>query len=308
MRKTPGVSGGVRKKMPEGKKFFLASIPFLILVFAFAYVPLMGWAYAFFDYHPGMSLFDCDFVGLKTFAKIWANKEELFRVMRNTLALSFFSILGMPLAVIFAVMLNEIKSSKFRKLVQTTTTLPNFISWIVVFTLAFAMFSTDGMVAGVFRAIGVDKVVNFLGDNKHAWLFQWSLATWKCLGWSAIIYIATIAGIDSELYDAAHVDGANRMQTIRHITIPGLYSTFFVQMLLAISNMLSNGFEQYFVFYNPLTADKIEVLDYYVYKIGVLTNDYPQSIALGMAKTVISVILLFSANQLSKRVRGESIV
>lgn len=308
MRKTPGGGGVVKKKMPEGKKFFLVSIPFLILVFAFAYVPLMGWAYAFFDYHPGMSLFDCDFVGLKTFAKIWSNKEELFRVMRNTLVMSGICIVTMPLAVIFAVMLNEIRNSRFRKLVQTTTTLPNFISWIVVFTLAFAMFSTDGMVAGVFKALGVEKTINLLGDNKHAWLFQWGLATWKSLGWSAIIYIASIAGIDSELYDAAHVDGANRMQTIRHITIPGLYSTFFVQLLLAISNMLSNGFEQYFVFYNPLTADKIEVLDYYVFKIGVLTNDYPQSIALGMAKTVISVILLFSANQLSKKVRGESIV
>lgn len=308
MRKTPSGKTAARKKMPEGKKFFLASIPFLILVFAFAYVPLMGWAYAFFDYRPGMSLFDCNFVGLKTFAKIWANKAELFRVMRNTLAMSAICITTMPLAVIFAIMLNEIKSSKFRKLVQTTTTLPNFISWIVVFTLAFAMFSTDGMVAGVFKALGKETTVNLLGDNKHAWMFQWGLATWKSLGWSAIIYIASIAGIDSELYDAAHVDGANRMQTIRHITIPGLYATFFVQLLLAISNMLSNGFEQYFVFYNPLTADKIEVLDYYVFKIGVLTNDYPQSIALGMAKTIISVMLLFSANQLSKKVRGESIV
>lgn len=308
MRKTPSGKTAARKKMPEGKKFFLASIPFLILVFAFAYVPLMGWAYAFFDYRPGMSLFDCNFVGLKTFAKIWANKAELFRVMRNTLAMSAICITTMPLAVIFAIMLNEIKSSKFRKLVQTTTTLPNFISWIVVFTLAFAMFSTDGMVAGVFKTLGKETTVNLLGDNKHAWMFQWGLATWKSLGWSAIIYIASIAGIDSELYDAAHVDGANRMQTIRHITIPGLYATFFVQLLLAISNMLSNGFEQYFVFYNPLTADKIEVLDYYVFKIGVLTNDYPQSIALGMAKTIISVMLLFSANQLSKKVRGESIV
>lgn len=308
MRKTLGREGAVKRKMPEGKKFFLASIPFLIFVFAFAYIPLMGWAYAFFDYRPGMSLFDCNFVGLKTFSKIWLNRAELFRIMRNTLVMSGICIMTMPLAVIFAIMLNEIKNSKFRKLVQTTTTLPNFISWIVVFTLAFAMFSTDGMVAGILRKLGMETTMNLLGDNKHTWAFQWALATWKSLGWSAIIYIATIAGIDSELYDAAHVDGANRMQTIRHITIPGLYSTFFVQLLLAISNMLSNGFEQYFVFYNPLTADKIEVLDYYVYKIGVLTNDYPQSVALGMCKTIISVILLFSANRLSKKVRGESIV
>lgn len=297
-----------RKKMPEGKKFFLASLPFLILVFAFAYVPLMGWAYAFFDYHPGKTLLECEFVGLDVFAKIWSNRTELFRVMRNTLVMSGICIATMPLAVVFAIMLNEVKNSRFRKLVQTTTTLPNFISWIVVFTLAFAMFSTDGMMASLFKTLGVEKTMNLLGDSEHVWIFQWGLATWKSLGWNSIIYIATIAGIDSELYDAAHVDGANRMQTIRHIIIPGLYSAFFVQLLLAISNMLSNGFEQYFVFYNPLTADKIEVLDYYVYKIGVLTNDYPQSIALGMAKTVISVILLFTANKLSKKVRGEAIV
>lgn len=308
MRKTLEKGSTVRKKMPEGKKFFLASLPFVLLVFAFAYVPLLGWAYAFFDYYPGKTLLDCDFVGLKVFQKIWMNRFELFRVMRNTFVMSGICIAAMPLAVVFAIMLNEIENAKFRKLVQTTTTLPNFISWIVVFTLAFAMFSTDGMVVSILRKFGIETTVTLLGDSKRAWGFQWALATWKTLGWSAIIYIASIAGIDAELYDAAHVDGANRWQTIRHITIPGLYATFFVQLLLAISNMLSNGFEQYFVFYNPLTAQKIEVLDYYVYKIGVLTNDYPQSIALGMCKTIISVVLLFSANRLSKKVRGEAIV
>lgn len=150
--------------------------------------------------------------------------------------------------------------------------------------------------------------MNPLGNNDIAWGFQWALATWKSLGWNAIIYIAAITGIDSELYDAVHVDGANRWQTIWHVTVPGLYSTFFVLLLLQISNILSNGFDQYFVFYNPLTADKLEVLDYYVYKIGVLTNNYPQSIALGMFKTIISVTLLFGANKLSQKMRGESIV
>lgn len=308
MRKTQKEKGTFWKRMPEGKKFFLASIPFIIFVFAFAYVPLFGWAYAFFDYRPGLSLLDCDFVGFRIFEKIWNNRNELIRVMRNTLAMSLIGLAGMPLPVIFAIMLNEIKSSKFRKLVQTTTTLPNFISWIVVFTLAFAMFSSDGMVTNVIKALGGRVTTNLLGDNDHVWIFQWALATWKSLGWCSIIYVASIAGIDAELYDAAHVDGANRWQTIRHITIPGLYPTFFVQMLLQISNMLNNGFEQYFVFYNPMVANKIEVLDYYVFRIGVLTNDYPQSIALGMCKTIISVTLLFTANHLSKKVRGESIV
>jgi len=164
------------------------------------------------------------------------------------------------------------------------------------------------MVNGVLRKFGAESIMNPLGNNDIAWGFQWALATWKSLGWNAIIYIAAITGIDSELYDAVHVDGANRWQTIWHVTVPGLYSTFFVLLLLQISNILSNGFDQYFVFYNPLTADKLEVLDYYVYKIGVLTNNYPQSIALGMFKTIISVTLLFGANKLSQKMRGESIV
>ena len=284
------------------------ALPFVILVIAFSYVPLFGWSYAFTNYRAGMPRESIEFVGLKQFIAIWNNRRELFRVLRNTFALSLIGLVFSPLPMAFAIMLNEIKSQKIRKFVQTFTTLPNFISWIVVFTLAFAMFSSDGMVNNVLRHFGSSSIVNPIGDSKHAWMFQWGLATWKTLGWNAIIYMASIAGIDQELYDAAHVDGANRWQSILHVTIPGLYPTFFVLLLLQISNILSNGFDQYFIFYNPLTADKIEVLDYYVYKIGVLTNNYPQSIALGMFKTVVSVTLLFGANALSKKVRGNSII
>ena len=297
-----------RKRNKESIQLFLIALPFVLFIFAFSYVPLFGWAYAFTDYRAGKGLMDIEFVGLQHFIAIWNNLRELFRVLRNTFALSLLGLLFSPLPVVFAILINEIKSSKFRKLVQTFTTLPNFISWIVVFTLTFAMFSADGMVNGVLRKFGAESIMNPLGNNDIAWGFQWALATWKSLGWNAIIYIAAITGIDSELYDAVHVDGANRWQTIWHVTVPGLYSTFFVLLLLQISNILSNGFDQYFVFYNPLTADKLEVLDYYVYKIGVLTNNYPQSIALGMFKTIISVTLLFGANKLSQKMRGESIV
>ena len=298
----------MRTKNREGVKLLLLALPFVIFVAAFSYVPLFGWAYAFTDYRVGMSLTEANFVGMENFLAIWQNRNEFFRVMRNTFALSFIGLIFFPLPMVFAIMINEVRSTKFKKFVQTVTTLPNFISWIVVFTLAFAMFSSDGMVNNVIRAFGGTQTINPLGDNDHAWMFQWALATWKTLGWSAIIYIASIAGIDQELYNAAQVDGANRFQQILHVTIPGLQPTFFVLLLLQISNILSNGFDQYFIFYNPLTADKLEVLDYYVYKIGVLTNNYPQSIALGMFKTIVSIVLLFSANGISKKLRGESIV
>ena len=298
----------MRTKNREGVKLLLLALPFVIFVAAFSYVPLFGWAYAFTDYRVGMSLTEANFVGMENFLAIWQNRNEFFRVMRNTFALSFIGLIFSPLPMVFAIMITEVRSTKFKKFVQTVTTLPNFISWIVVFTLAFAMFSSDGMVNNVIRAFGGTQTINPLGDNDHAWMFQWALATWKTLGWSAIIYIASIAGIDQELYNAAQVDGANRFQQILHVTIPGLQPTFFVLLLLQISNILSNGFDQYFIFYNPLTADKLEVLDYYVYKIGVLTNNYPQSIALGMFKTIVSIVLLFSANGISKKLRGESIV
>lgn len=298
----------MRTKNREGVKLLLLALPFVIFVAAFSYVPLFGWAYAFTDYRVGMSLTEANFVGMENFLAIWQNRNEFFRVMRNTFALSFIGLIFSPLPMVFAIMINEVRSTKFKKFVQTVTTLPNFISWIVVFTLAFAMFSSDGMVNNVIRAFGGTQTINPLGDNDHAWMFQWALATWKTLGWSAIIYIASIAGIDQELYNAAQVDGANRFQQILHVTIPGLQPTFFVLLLLQISNILSNGFDQYFIFYNPLTADKLEVLDYYVYKIGVLTNNYPQSIVLGMFKTIVSIVLLFSANGISKKLRGESIV
>lgn len=297
-----------RKSIPDGLKLFLMAMPFVLFVLAFSYVPLFGWSYAFFDYKPGISLTQSPFTGLKVFATIFNSGDDLIRVMKNTLIMSFMGILSSPLPVVFAILLNEMRGRKFKKLVQTTTTLPNFISWIVVFSLSFAIFSSDGMYNSLLRKVGLPiSDLNILGNNDYVWLFQWAIGTWKWLGWGSVIYLATISGIDSELYDAANVDGANRFQTIMNVTVPGLYSTYLVLLLLSISNMLSNGFDQYFVFFNPLVADRIEVLDYYVYKIGILTNDYPQATALGMAKTVISIAILFTTNLISKKLRGNSI-
>ena len=296
-------------RMTEEFKVFLISIPFIIFIFAFSYVPLFGWVYSFFDYKPGVPLTNVEFVGFKNFLRVFRDFGELLRVLRNTLAMSGLGILGSPLPVIFAILLNELRSTRFKKLVQTTTTLPNFISWVIVFGIAFAFFSTEGFFNTIKVKLGMGvNPFTILGNTDATWYFQFGLGIWKSLGWSSIIYIAAIAGIDSELFDAARVDGANRFQTIRNIIIPSIMPTYLVLMLLGISNMLNNGLEQYFVFYNPLVADKIEVLDYYVYKVGILSNDYPYSIALGMYKTVVGVTLLFVANTIAKKIRGNSLV
>ncbi len=159
------------------------------------------------------------------------------------------------------------------------------------------------------RQFGIEpSPTGILGDVDKVWLLQWFLGIWKSFGWSAIIYIAAIVGIDSELFDAARVDGADKLQTIWHITVPGILPTYVVMFLLAVSNILTNGFDQYFMFYNPLVADRIEVLDYYVYKVGFIINDYPYSITLGMLKSLLSIALLFTANGLSRKIRGDAIV
>lgn len=300
-----------RKKL-RGIKYLLLAVPFLIYVFAFSYIPLVGWIYSVFDYKIGQKFLDFGsmvFVGLDNFQKLFTERSEVLRVLRNTLALSALGLLATPVPVVFAIMFNEIKNSKFKKIVQTATTLPNFISWIIVYGVAFAFFSVNGFVSVLMQKIGIQPpVMGILGDVDHTWVLQWILGIWKSFGWSAIIYIAAITGIDSELYDAAKVDGANKIQSILHITIPGIMPTYVVMFLLAVSNILSNGFDQYFMFYNPMVADKIEVLDYYVYKVGFYINDYSYSITLGMLKSILGIVLLFTANALSKKIRGESIV
>ena len=217
-----------RKKL-RGIKYLLLAVPFLIYVFAFSYVPLVGWIYSVFDYKIGQKFLDFGsmvFVGLGNFQKLFTERSEVLRVLRNTLALSALGLLATPVPVVFAIMFNEIKNSKFKKIVQTATTLPNFISWIIVYGVAFAFFSVNGFVSVLMQKIGIQPpVMGILGDVDHTWVLQWILGIWKSFGWSAIIYIAAITGIDSELYDAAKVDGANKIQSILHITIPGIMPT-----------------------------------------------------------------------------------
>jgi putative aldouronate transport system permease protein len=299
---------GKRKIRKDSLYLFFLSIPFIILMLLFNYFPVYGWVYAFFDYKPGIRLSATPFVGFEHFKEIILSSPDLVNALINTLAMNFLNILASPLAIIFAIMINEVKSTRFKKFVQTFSTLPNFISWVLVFSLAFSMFSSEGLINSALSKLGLTTTINPLGNESITWFFQAGLTIWKTLGWSAIIYIAAIAGIDGELYDAAKVDGANRFRTIWHITVPGIMPTFLVLLLLNVSNMLAASFDQYFVFYNPLVAGKIEVLDYYVYRMGIIVGDYPLATAVGIFKTLVSVVLLFSVNQISKKVRGQSLI
>ena len=295
-----------------GFRLFLLILPLLAMVFIFSYMPLYGWIYALFDYKPGRPLFDCEFVGLYNFTRMFSDIyyfEDLIRVMKNTLGMSLIGMITSPLPMLFAVFLSEIKCMPFRKSAQTLTTIPNFISWVMVYSIAYAMFSVnDGFVNRLLINIGaVEEGINFLASSEHIWLKMWLWSTWKNLGWNAIVYIAAIAGIDQEQYEAAEVDGANRFQKMWYITIPGLLPTFVVLLILSVGNMINNVMDQYFVFQNAMNKEHIEVLDLYVYNQGMVGVNYSYSTAVSILKSLVSVILFMVSNIISKLVREESV-
>lgn len=302
----------MNSKKKRGYKEFLMIFPFILLVGIFCYYPLYGWLYAFFDYRPPRPLTMDNFVGLKWFTSMVSNsvqRKQVLMVIRNTFVMSGLSILTSWMPMLFAVFLNEIRFVKFRKFVQTVTTLPNFISWVLVYSIAFCMLNSTGVVNNVLQNLNIVKQpIMFLRSTNHVWLAMWLWGTWKTLGWNAIMYMAAISGIDGELYEAARVDGANRMQLIRHITIPSLLPTYFVLLMLTIANFLSNGMEQYYVFQNSFNTNYIQVLDLYVFNLAMGSGSYSIATALSMLKSVISVVLLCFANGMSKLIKGESII
>lgn len=311
----PKVDKSMPYEMESKYKLFLMFLPFVALAFAFCYLPLYGWRFAFFDYKSGDSLSMDNFVGLKWFTYLFQNsatRTDLVNVMRNTLVMSFLGVGTSWIPMVFAIFLCEMKNLRFRRFVQTFTTIPNFISWVLVYAIALAIFSTDGFINTFMKELGLmaqeAKGHNYLMDDSFIWVKMWAWGTWKGVGWSAIIYIAGISGIDQSLYEAATVDGAGRFQKMRHITLPGLLPTFFVLLLMAIAGCLSNGLDQYLVFRNPTNQDTIRVLDLWVYDLGIGGGSIPLSTVIGMAKSIISVALLFGANGVSKALRGESIV
>jgi putative aldouronate transport system permease protein len=296
----------------RGFRLFLLISPFVAIVFLLSYLPLFGWAYAFFDYKPGIALTWEKFAGLKYFTSMFTDKymfQDITRVMRNTLAMSLLGIATSPLPLVFAVFLSEIKFSPLKRTIQPLTTIPNFISWVLVYAVAYAMFSVgDGFVNRLLIRLGsVDAGINFLTSRNNVWLTMLGYGIWKGLGWSSIMYFAAMSGIDQELYEAAKVDGAGRFAAMRHITLPGLLPTYFVLLILSIANFINSGMEQYFVFQNHMNKAYIEVLDLFVYNQGMLSINYSFSTAVSVLKSLVSIVLLFTANGMSRLFREQSI-
>lgn len=296
----------INKKKPKkewGLLFLL--LPILVLVFLFKYVPLFGWYFSLIEYKVGKSIFDCKFVGLNNFVSLFQTKA-FSRALSNTMIYALIKYVMLLLPPLFAILLNEIGRKSFKKVVQTFTTLPHFISWVIIYSLCYALFSSEGPVNAVLAHFG--KSQKLLTDKKAVYAFQSILYLWKVLGWNSIIYIAAITGIDQQLYEAAAIDGAGYFKQAIHITLPGILPTMFVLLLLGVADLINNGMDQYFVFQNTVTYSKLETLELYTYKQGLQLMDYSYATAVGIFKSVVSVTLLFVTNFFAKKVRGNSIV
>jgi ABC-type polysaccharide transport system permease subunit len=297
----------LKNRMP----LFYMALPSLIMILLFSYGPMWGWSMAFIDYTPGISILESSFQGLKNFRDLFRGGSEFLMVLRNTFVLSGLRILCMPLPMIFALLLSEVRNTKFKRTVQTLASLPHFISWIIVYSLFFSMLSVDD---GLINRILVEKLQildrgkDWLADPKLSWGLMTFAGVWKSLGWSAIIYLAAISGIDPELYQAAKVDGANRFQQVLHITIPGILPTFAVILVISMGNLINTGFDQYFVFHNPMVHEKIEVLETYAYRIGLINLNFSYSTAVGVFRSLISISMLIIANYINKKILGRGIL
>lgn len=303
--------GGKRKPIPVETVYFLLAIPFILFVFVFSIIPLFGWLMAFVDYNPGIPLTASKFVGLKYFINLFKISSEFPKVMRNTLVFGFLSILTTPFPIILAILLNELRNSKMKRIYQTMTSLPNFTSWIIVYAFTFSFFSIeDGLVNKLLLALNLIKEpTNILGNVDTIWYVLTLLGIWKSVGWSAIIYLGAISSIDQALYEAAIVDGAGRFKRIWHITVPGIMPTFVILTFLAVGGLLNGAsFDQVFVFHNGIVHDKIQTLSYYIYSVGLKNFNFSLSTAAGIFNTGVSLILLTVAGFISKRVLGRTII
>lgn len=280
---------------------YLMFLPVIVYFIVVKYVPMLGLAIAFKDYSFNYGIMESPWVGLKHF-EILFNSPQTLQIIRNTLMLSVLSIVvGFPVPIIIAILLNEIGKVWFKKSVQTLIFLPHFFSWVIVGGFVIIMFSLE---SGVINKIlmtffGVSKP--FLYDAPSWVAIFLGSGIWKESGFAAVIYLAALSGIDPSLYEAASIDGASKMKQIRHITLPGLKSIIILMLILSLGRVMEVGFDQVLVLQNSVVSNVSEVISTYIYKIGILKGYFSLSTAMGLFESAVGLVLILTANQIARR-------
>ena len=289
------------KEIKRQKFLLICSALFVIYGIMFYYLPLGGWIMAFQNYKPKDGLLHSAFVGLDKFKFLFTDAVFL-RVIRNTLAMGVLNLVtSFIMAIVFAILLNEITSRIWKKSVQTISYLPHFLSWIIVAGIMHDALSTTGIINEILMKLHlINTEINFFAHQEYFWPIVAFANLWKETGWNAIIYLAAITAIDPCLYEAASIDGAGRWAKIRYITLPGIKSTIMILLLMNVGNVLNAGFEVQYLLGNGLVQNVSQTIDIYVLKWGISQNDYSLGTAAGIFKSVVSIILIIIANQLAK--------
>ena len=306
--------------LPKKKKGFWAtlfsqwqlmvmSVPVFLYVLLFNYVPLWGWVTAFQEYLPKDGLYGSPWTGLNNFEWLFT-RPDFIQSIRNTLAMSIINLVfGTVSSILLAVLLNEVRNKSFKRTVQTVTYLPHFLSMVIVVGMAQNIFASNGPVNDLFLKLGIIKEpVFWLGEEKRFWWLAGVINVWKEVGWNTIIYISAMTSIDPCLYEAAAIDGAGRFNRILHVTLPGIKSTFVILLIMNIGHLMEAGFEIQYLMGNSLVENYSETIDVFVMRYGISKQKYGNATAAGMFKSVVSIVLLFGANFIAKKLDEDTLI
>ena len=290
-----------KRKIKSNIPLYVLLFPSIILLIMFAYIPMLGLVIAFKDYSPANGILNSPWAGFKYFTQFF-NSVQFGTTMMNTLKISIYSILvGFPLPILLALLCNQLRAGKFKKVFQVTTYLPHFISTMVMCGMIILFLSPNsGLIANIFKSLGWTMPNLLSKPDSFAGVYVWS-DVWQHIGWDSIIYLAALSAIDPTYYEAATMDGASRMQKILNIDLPLLLPTAMILLILRAGRLLSIGFEKVLLLQNPLNLAGSEVISTYVYKVGMLNFQYSYSTAIGLFNTVVNLIILLSVNWFSKR-------
>ena len=296
------------KEVGRQKVLLIWAAVFVVYGFVFCYLPLAGWLMAFQNYKPKDGLFGSQFVGLAKFQQLFSD-DTFLGVIRNTLAMGVLNLVTtFVMAILFAILLNEVRTVWWKKTIQTISYLPHFLSWIIVTGILHDALSSTGIVNELLVNLGIfETELNFFAYPKYFWGIVAFANVWKETGWNAIIYLAAITSIDPSLYEAASIDGAGRFAKIWNITLPGIRSTIMILLLMNVGNVLNAGFEVQYLLGNGLVQNVSQTIDIYVLKWGISQGDYAIGTAAGIFKSFVSIVLIVLANQFAKRTGDEQL-
>lgn len=299
-------AGRLRWLKNDWQLYSLLLLP-LVYYFLFHYMPMYGTLIAFKKYSPRKGIWGSDWIGLKNFVKFLSD-PYFYKLVRNTLLINLYSLIfAFPASIVFALLLNEIKGRRYKKLVQTVSYLPHFISTVVVCGLITNFLRTnDGIINQFLALLGLERVP-FLTKAEYFRTIYVVSGIWQHLGWDAIIYIAALTGINEELYEAARIEGANRLQRAIHVTLPGIAPTITIMLIMRVGNLMNLGYEKILLLYSGVTYETADVISTYVYRRGLLGADFGYGTAVGLFQSVVAMVLIVGANALGKRISDTSL-